>query len=55
MSVLSNTEYQELEDTGLAKREITKVSYQPPVEGEDESSSYEEYYEEGIRSFVLIE
>lgn len=41
-----DVEYQELDDTGLVRREITKVSYLPP--GEDESSSYEEYYEEGI-------
>ncbi|XP_052069486.1 ankyrin-2-like isoform X48 [Mytilus californianus] len=39
------TEFHELDESGFAKRDITKISYEPHLEDE-ESSSYEEYEEE---------
>ncbi|XP_052069477.1 ankyrin-2-like isoform X40 [Mytilus californianus] len=38
-------EFHELDESGFAKRDITKISYEPHLEDE-ESSSYEEYEEE---------
>ncbi|XP_052069482.1 ankyrin-2-like isoform X44 [Mytilus californianus] len=42
---LPEQEFHELDESGFAKRDITKISYEPHLEDE-ESSSYEEYEEE---------